>query len=75
MNAAYLDQEADPSAGRNIIEWLDAVQVCAPGMWENDQGPSDWFAVVNDDGIIAYFGDETDALRFRLDYINRQMNP
>ena len=34
-----------------------------------------WFAVVNEEGICAYFGNETDALRFRLDYINRKLNP
>lgn len=60
---------------RDILDWLDSIQVCAPGMWENETGPAEWFAVVNDEGIIAYFGDEMDALRFRLDYINRKMNP
>ena len=44
-------------------------------MWDNDQGPKDWFAVCNDDGIKAYFGDEADAFRWRLDMINRELNP
>lgn len=65
----------DRQSSYTITDWLEAVQVMAPGMWENDCGPKDWFAVCNDEGIIAYFGDETDAFRFRLDYINRQMNP
>ena len=33
-----------------------------------------WFGVSNTDGIIAYFGKEDDALRFRLNEINRQLN-
>lgn len=62
---------------RSFTDWLEAVEVCAPGMWENDNSATlgHWFAVCNDEGIIAYFGDEADAFRFRLDYINRQMNP
>ena len=36
---------------------------------------TDWYGVSNESGIIAYFGNETDALRFRLDYINSIMNP
>ena len=35
----------------------------------------EWYAVCNDNGIIAYFGKEVDAYRFRLDYINRILNP
>ena len=34
-----------------------------------------WYPVSNEDGIIAYFGREEDALRFRLDYINQLLNP
>jgi hypothetical protein len=33
-----------------------------------------WYAVVNEKGIIAYFGNEKDAFRFRLDYINQLLN-
>jgi hypothetical protein len=33
-----------------------------------------WFSVVTDLGIIAYFGNEAEAFRFRLDYINRILN-
>lgn len=60
---------------KSLEEWLEAVDVLDPGMWENDTGPENWYAVANDDGIIAYFGEERDAYRFRLDYINRQLNP
>lgn len=33
-----------------------------------------WFAVVNEEGIIAYFGKEKHAFKFRLDYINNKLN-
>lgn len=56
-------------------ELLDAIAVMAPGMWANEEGPAGWYAVCNEEGIIAYFEDETDAFRFRLDYINRRLNP
>lgn len=56
---------------------LEEVSVLGPGMWENEQTPTlgEWYAVCNDNGIIAYFGKEVDAYRFRLDYINRILNP
>ena len=34
-----------------------------------------WFAVVDEDGINAYFSTETAAFRHRLDLINRRLNP
>lgn len=35
-----------------------------------------WFYVeTSDDAVIAYFPHKTDALRFRLDYINQILNP
>jgi len=34
----------------------------------------DWYTVSNTRGIIAYFGSESDALRFRLGEINRRLN-
>lgn len=33
-----------------------------------------WFAVCNDEGIVAYFADEPTAFRFRLAEINRELN-
>ncbi len=35
----------------------------------------DWYALVTEEGIIAYFNTEKDALRARLDYINKKLNP
>lgn len=60
----------------DIYDLLDTVSVAAPHMWENDEGPKGWYAVItDDDGIVAYFATENDALRFRLDLINRHLNP
>ena len=56
-----------------LEEWLSHVVVIPPGCWENEDGPEDWFAVANDSGIIAYFGNEEHACFFRLAYINAQM--
>ena len=61
-----------------LSDWLDAVSVMEHGAWVNELSPKlpQWFAVcTDDDGIIAYFNNSTDAYRFRLDYINRKLNP
>lgn len=61
---------------KSLLELLEDVTVDAPVLWENDTGPADWWAVsTGADGIIAYFFSEVDAFRFRLDYINRILNP
>jgi len=59
---------------KSLDDLLDEWAVIAPGMWENETGPKDWYAVANDDGIVAYFGKEADACRFRLAEINRILN-
>ena len=59
----------------DIYELLEEVSVMPPDMWENVEGPKGWYAVVTDEGIVAYFSAENDALRFRLDLINRHLNP
>ena len=63
---------------RTLNELLDVWSVLEPGAWENDLSEgslvSTWYAVANDDGIVAYFGSESDALRFRLAEINRELN-
>lgn len=33
-----------------------------------------WFAFSNDSGVVAYFANESDALRFRLAETNRRLN-
>jgi hypothetical protein len=60
---------------RSLDQELENWTVHLPGMWENKSGPKDWCAVSNTDGIVAYFANEIDALRWRLDMINRELNP
>lgn len=68
---------------RNLDDWLEAVQVQEIDSYINEANRNGlravigWYGVSTDDdgGLIAYFRDETDAFRFRLDYINRKMNP
>ena len=60
---------------KTLDELLQEIDDIEPGEWENDDGPLDWWAVGNQEGIIAYLGTERDAYRFRLDYINRLLNP
>jgi hypothetical protein len=66
-----------PPAEKSLEQWLEDVDVLPPGMWDNTEGPVGWHAVMteSDGGIIAYFSNEVDAYRFRLDYINRKLNP
>lgn len=59
---------------KNLEELLEEWAVHFPGAWENEDGPKDWYAVSNDDGIIAYFAEEKDAFRFRLEKINQILN-
>lgn len=61
---------------KDIEELLEDISVIFPGVWDNEQSTTlgDWYAVANDEGIIAYFGNEKDAFMFRLDYINRILN-
>jgi hypothetical protein len=58
----------------DLYRLLEEWSVLSSGQWVNDQGPRGWWAVCNDKGIVAYFGDETDAFRFRLSEINRALN-
>jgi hypothetical protein len=41
---------------------------------DNIQTVNGWWAVSNTEGVIAYFGREADAFRFRLAEINRELN-
>jgi hypothetical protein len=49
----------------------------APLLLEERKGLQGWHGVTNADSgsYIAYFEKETDAFRFRLDCINRILNP
>lgn len=59
---------------KNIEDLLEDISVLDE--WENETSEilKGWYAVANEKGIIAYFGDETDAYMFRLDYINKILN-
>jgi len=64
-----------PEHCTDLDEMLDDVAVHGPGGWDNDHGPKDWWAVsTGHDGIVAYFANEADAFRFRLDLINYWLN-
>lgn len=76
----------NPKIVKDLDYWLDEVSVmrCSDMVDDFSKGDDmhtlntlikDWYAVVNEEGIIAYFGRENDAFRFRLDYINRKLNP
>jgi hypothetical protein len=68
---------ADPTEAKpatRLDDLLEIWSVIDPAQWENDAGPEGWFAVSNSNGIIAYFGTEADAYRFRLAEINRVLN-
>jgi hypothetical protein len=58
-----------------LDELLETWSVLPPGTWENKTVPKGWYAVTNDEGIVAYFARNIDAHRFRLDAINRILNP
>lgn len=62
--------------GLTLDDLLEEISVIEYGLWnnQNTKGLVGWWAVATDLGIVAYFGSEQDALRFRLDYINRILN-
>ena len=61
--------------------WLDNVTVSEVDTYHDEANDSKlkgilgWFMVCDEDGVNAYFSTESAALRFRLDYINRKLNP
>ena len=59
----------------SLDDALEQVSVFGPGLWENADGPEGWWAVCDEDGIIAYFGSEVNAFHFRLAVINAKLNP
>lgn len=77
INLTKLKQLLEPNK-KTLEELLEEWSVMSPGMWENDLTASpligDWYTVANDNGIIAYFGEEKDAFAFRLNKINQILN-
>ena len=60
----------------DLNQLLEEWSVLFPGCWENDLSifMENWYAVSNDNGIVAYFSNQNDAFRFRLNEINRILN-
>lgn len=75
QRAMQMDAIPASAPGPTLDDLLETWSVLEAGVWENDTGPPDWWAVANDDGIVAYFASERDAYRWRFDMINRAMNP
>lgn len=54
--------------------------VYEPGCWESEEGPSadkwptGWWAYANDDGIVAYFGNEDAAWAHKKAEIDRELH-
>jgi hypothetical protein len=62
---------------KTLNDLLEDYSVMFPGQWENELSNTtlkDWYAVANDNGIIAYFAEEKDAFGYRLDRINTILN-
>lgn len=59
----------------DIYELLDNIAVEETNMFTAGDHPINMYAVISTNGILAYFANELDAYRFRLDYINRLLNP
>lgn len=66
---------------KDLDYWLDNITVTEVDDYHNEvndyklSGVLGWFYVADDTGVIAYFGKENDAFHFRLDLINRKLNP
>lgn len=61
----------DMSLSDALERWI----VHAPGQWENATGPRTFWAVANEDGIVAYFADGQSANRYRLMMVALDCNP
>lgn len=75
--SVLMPEEVEMVARPSLEDLLDTWTVLYPESREglNKNWPPGWYAVTNDDGIVAYFAREADALRFRLDQINLTLNP
>lgn len=71
----------DASRFKSLSEALDLITVAKVGDTYAEDEPftqamGDWWEVLDGDiGAVAYLPTERAALRFRLDYINRFLNP
>ena len=73
--SAQWPDDVDEPPTKTLDAALEKWQVHEPYMWENTEGPKGWYAVSDDTGIVAYFVNSVSAFRWRLDMINRDLNP
>lgn len=76
--------ETKTLVAHDLDYWLDTITVAEVDQDHIDtnkdisgkdlSGLMGWYYVANEHGACAYFGSETDALRFRLAEINRRLN-
>jgi hypothetical protein len=72
-----IEQARKDLAGKDLTELLD--EICVQLIDGNDADPvhkalDGWHGVSNQEGLIAFFGTEEEAFRYRLDFINRVLN-
>ena len=60
---------------KTLTDYLEEIAVEHPVINAEMHHVSNWHPVSDEFGIIAYFASESDAYRFRLDLINRKINP
>lgn len=74
QKSLHITDEKNP----NLNFMLDAVSVAEVDDYHqklNPGSPLGWYMVMTDcDSVIAYFSSEKEALRYRLDLINRKLN-
>lgn len=60
-----------------LDELLDAISVVELDECETPPAGliGEWYAVLDEDGVVAWFASEADAYRCRLDIINRRLHP
>lgn len=60
-----------------LDELLDAISVVELDRCNHQPAGliGDWYCVLDEDGVVAWFAECRDAYRYRLDLINRRLNP
>lgn len=79
MSKSVKRKPKSPRDNRSLDDLLDAIQVeeinSELAIEMDNRAMLGWWLVTRESGVIAYFTVEADAFRFRLDYINRILNP
>ena len=75
MNIAQRNREASRNwANRTVEYWLEEIAVGPSEFMEPMQYPEGWFVVTDLFKVVAAFSSEEEAMRYRLDLINRILN-